>query len=253
MDIFSSGPNTGNVLVTIGLVVALLVISSRAKMLDTTGANTAAVLGLIVGGLGHWTWLLILLGFLLSSHKATKWRFDEKKRLGLSESNDGHRGWTNVVANGAIPGLICLYAYLSDDWNTVVWLFGAAVAVAASDTFASEIGCLDPRVRMITTFKPCEQGENGGFSPNGQLAAAAGSAVVAVLTFCAWWITSSDTSALNGLQLLGVLSVIGWLGCQIDSYLGALLENRGYMSKGAVNASAISGGVVLMYAYLGAL
>lgn len=253
MDIFSSGPNTGNVLVTIGLVVALLVISSRAKMLDTTGANTAAVLGLIVGGLGHWTWLLILLGFLLSSHKATKWRFDEKKRLGLSESNDGHRGWTNVVANGAIPGLICLYAYLSDDWNTVVWLFGAAVAVAASDTFASEIGCLDTRVRMITTFKPCEQGENGGFSPNGQLAAAAGSAVVAVLTFCAWWVTSSDTSALNGLQLLGVLSLIGWLGCQIDSYLGALLENRGYMSKGAVNASAISGGVVLMYAYLGTL
>ena len=253
MDIFSSGPNTGNLLVTVGLVVALLVISSRAKMLDTKGANTAAVLGLIVGGLGHWTWLLILLGFLLSSHKATKWRFDEKKRLGLSESNDGHRGWTNVVANGAIPGLICLYAYLSDDWNTVVWLFGAAVAVAASDTFASEIGCLDPRVRMITTFKPCEQGENGGFSPNGQLAAAAGSAVVAVLTFCAWWVTSSDTSALNGLQLLGVLLIIGWLGCQIDSYLGALLENRGYMSKGAVNASAISGGVVLMYAYLGTL
>ena len=253
MDILSSGPNMGNLLVTIGLVVALLVISSRAKMLDTKGANTAAVLGLVVGGLGHWTWLLILLGFLLSSHKATKWRFDEKKRLGLSESNDGHRGWTNVVANGAIPGLICLYAYLSDDWNTAVWLFGAAVAVAASDTFASEIGCLDPRVRMITTFRPCEQGENGGFSPNGQLAAAVGSTVVAVLTLLTWWMTGSDTTAVNGLQLLVVLSVIGWLGCQIDSYLGALLENRGYMSKGAVNASAISGGVVLMYAYLGAL
>lgn len=253
MDILSSGPNMGNLLVTIGLVVALLVISSRAKMLDTKGANTAAVLGLVVGGLGHWTWLLILLGFLLSSHKATKWRFDEKKRLGLSESNDGHRGWTNVVANGAIPGLICLYAYLSGDWNTAVWLFGAAVAVAASDTFASEIGCLDPRVRMITTFRPCEQGENGGFSPNGQLAAAVGSTVVAVLTLLTWWMTGSDTTALNGLQLLVVLSVIGWLGCQIDSYLGALLENRGYMSKGAVNASAISGGVVLMYAYLGAL
>ena len=83
------------------------------------------------------------------------------------------------MANGAIPGLICIYAYLSDDWDTIVWVFGAAVAVAASDTFASEIGCLDPRVRMITTFKSCEQGENGGFSPNGQLAAAAGSSVVA--------------------------------------------------------------------------
>ncbi|MEC8151224.1 MAG: DUF92 domain-containing protein, partial [Candidatus Thermoplasmatota archaeon] len=74
MDVFSSGPNTGNLLVTVGLVGLLLVLSSRARMLDTKGANAAAVLGLIVGGLGHWTWLLILLGFLLSSHKATKWR-----------------------------------------------------------------------------------------------------------------------------------------------------------------------------------
>ncbi len=253
MDIFSSGPNTGNLLVTSALVMFLLVMSSRAKMLDSMGSKAAAGLGLVVGGLGHWTWLLILLGFLLGSHKATKWRFDDKKALGLSESSDGHRGWTNVVANGAIPGLICIYAYLSGDWTTVVWVFGAAVAVAASDTFASEIGCLDPRVRMITTFKTCEQGENGGFSPNGQLAAAVGSSVVAVLTYIAWMLTTADTNATNGIQLGAVLAVVGWLGCQIDSYLGALLENRGYMSKGAVNASAITGGVIIMFAYLTSL
>lgn len=253
MDVFSSGPNPGNLLVTLGLVVFLLVMSSRTKMLDAKGANAAAILGLIVGGLGHWTWLLILLGFLLGSHKATKWRFEDKKALGLSESSDGHRGWTNVVANGAIPGLICVYAYLSEDWETVVWLFGAAVAVAASDTFASEIGCLDTRVRMITTLKPCKQGENGGFSPNGQLAAAVGSAVVAVLTLLTWWLTTPAASVANGLQMGGMLAFIGWLGCQIDSYLGALLENRGYMSKGAVNASAITGGVLLMAAYMASL
>ena len=253
MDVFSSGPNPGNLLVTLGLVLFLLVMSSRTKMLDAKGANAAAILGLIVGGLGHWTWLLILLGFLLGSHKATKWRFEDKKALGLSESSDGHRGWTNVVANGAIPGLICVYAYLSEDWETVVWLFGAAVAVAASDTFASEIGCLDTRVRMITTLKPCKQGENGGFSPNGQLAAAVGSAVVAVLTLLTWWLTTPAASVANGLQMGGMLAFIGWLGCQIDSYLGALLENRGYMSKGAVNASAITGGVLLMAAYMASL
>ncbi len=253
MDVFSSGPNLGNLSVTLGLVVFLLVMSSRTKMLDAKGANAAAMLGLIVGGLGHWTWLLVLLGFLLGSHKATKWRFEEKKALGLSESSDGHRGWTNVVANGAIPGLICLYAYLSEDWETVVWLFGAAVAVAASDTFASEIGCLDTRVRMITTLKPCKQGENGGFSPNGQLAAAVGSAVVAVLTLLTWWLTTPAASVADGLQMGGVLAFVGWLGCQIDSYLGALLENRGYMSKGAVNASAITGGVLLMATYMASL
>jgi uncharacterized protein (TIGR00297 family) len=249
MDVFTSGPNTGNLLVTVGLVLLLLFLSTRARMLDATGSKAAAVLGLIVGGLGHWTWLLILLGFLLSSHKATKWRFEEKTALGLCESSDGHRGWTNVVANGAIPGLICIYAYLSDDWETVIWLFGAAVAVAASDTFASEIGCLDPRVRMITNFKPCLQGENGGFSPNGQLAAAVGSTVVAALTFLAWWVTSLSTDD-TGVQFAIALAVIGWLGCQIDSYLGALLENRGYLTKGSVNALAISGGVAMMAAYL---
>jgi len=249
MDVFVSGPNTGNLVVTVGLVALLLVLSSRARMLDATGSKAAALLGLIVGGLGHWTWLLILLGFLLSSHKATKWRFDEKTALGLCESSDGHRGWTNVVANGAIPGLICIYAYLSEDWTNVVWIFGAAVAVAASDTFASEIGCLDPRVRMITTFKPCQQGENGGFSPNGQLAAAVGSSVVASLTALAWWLTV-DAGEAEAMQLTGMLALIGWLGCQIDSYLGALLENRGYLTKGSVNALAITGGVVLMGAYL---
>jgi uncharacterized protein (TIGR00297 family) len=249
MDVFVSGPNTGNLVVTVGLVALLLVLSSRARMLDATGSKAAALLGLVVGGLGHWTWLLILLGFLLSSHKATKWRFDEKTALGLCESSDGHRGWTNVVANGAIPGLICIYAYLSEDWTNVVWIFGAAVAVAASDTFASEIGCLDPRVRMITTFKPCQQGENGGFSPNGQLAAAVGSSVVALLTALAWWLTV-DAGEVEAMQLTGVLALIGWLGCQIDSYLGALLENRGYLTKGSVNALAITGGVVLMGAYL---
>jgi len=249
MDVFVSGPNTGNLLVTVGLVAVLLFLSTRARMLDATGSKAAALLGLVVGGLGHWTWLLILLGFLLSSHKATKWRFDEKTALGLCESTDGHRGWTNVVANGAIPGLICIYAYLSEDWTNVVWIFGAAVAVAASDTFASEIGCLDPRVRMITTFKPCLQGENGGFSPNGQLAAAAGSSVVALLTALAWWVTVDDGQA-NAIQLTGALAAVGWLGCQIDSYLGALLENRGYLTKGSVNALAITGGVALMAAFL---
>jgi len=102
---------------------------------------------------------------------------------------------------------------------------------------------------MITTFKPCQQGENGGFSPNGQLAAAVGSSVVALLTALAWWWTV-DTSEAEAMQLTAVLALIGWFGCQIDSYLGALLENRGYLSKGSVNALAITGGVVLMGAYL---
>ena len=44
---------------------------------------------------------------------------------------------------------------------------------------------------------------------------------------------------------------IGFLGCQIDSVLGAVLENRGFLTKGSVNAISIISGVLLMWLYLG--
>ena len=105
VDIMQPGLSEGNLAVTFAIVVVLTLISERFKVLDRLGIYAAATLGLIVGALGHWTWLIILLGFLATAHKATKWRFDEKLEKGLSESLDGHRSWGNVVANGGLPGL----------------------------------------------------------------------------------------------------------------------------------------------------
>ena len=178
MDFTTGGFVDGNLLITSILIVGLIAASLRANILDKQGIIAAALLGLFVGFLGHWTWLLLLLCFLLSSHIATKWRFEEKTERGLNESTDGHRGWVNVAANGGMPALVALLTFLVDDWESGLWMFAAAVAVATSDTWASEIGCLDHRVRMITTLKPCEAGVNGGFSPNGQLAAAAGGSLL---------------------------------------------------------------------------
>ena len=48
-----------------------------------------------------------------------------------------------------------------------------------------------------------------------------------------------------------MVAVIGWLGCQVDSILGAVLENRGLMNKGTVNAAAITFGIIAMWWYLG--
>lgn len=241
MDIMQPGLTEGNLLVTFGIVGVLVLISEKYRVLDRLGVYAAAALGLVVGGLGHWTWLVILLGFLGTSHKATKWRFDEKTAKGLSESSDGHRSWGNVVANGGLPGLVAIISWLLGDHENGLWIFAASVAVAASDTFASEIGCLDERVRMITTMKKCEPGLNGGFSPNGQMAAFVGSSIIAVLAFL------SD----QDVELTILVAVIGWLGCQVDSVLGALLENRGLMTKGTVNAAAITSGIIAMWLYLG--
>ena len=137
--------------------------------------------------------------------------------------------------------MVAIIAFILDDDENGLWLFSAAVSVAAADTFASEIGCLDDRVRMITTMKKCEAGLNGGFSPNGQIAALVGSTIIAVLAFV----------SEQNLELAALVAIIGWLGCQVDSVLGAVLENRGMMTKGTVNAAAITFGIIVMWWHLG--
>ncbi|MBT7460652.1 MAG: DUF92 domain-containing protein, partial [Euryarchaeota archaeon] len=116
MDVLTGGFNEGNLIVTVIIILALVVGSSKAKMLDSAGVASAAFIGLVVGVMGHWTWLLILLAFLLASHKATKWRFEEKKIRNMSESDDGHRGWINVLANGGLPAIVAAVAFFQDDW-----------------------------------------------------------------------------------------------------------------------------------------
>ena len=250
MDFTSGGFVSGNIVVTTLLIIGLVAASLRARILDKNGVIAAALLGFFVGCLGHWTWLLLLLCFLLSSHVATKWRFEEKTERGLNESSDGHRGWINVAANGGMPALVALLAFVLEDWDHGLWMFAAAVAVATSDTWASEIGCLDDRVRMITTLKPCEAGVNGGFSPNGQLAAASGGILIGASALVAGLVMFS-LELSDGLLLAGIVAGLGFLGCQIDSVLGAVLENRGFLTKGSVNALSIIAGVALMWLYLG--
>ena len=234
--------STESIIITSVLVLGLVIAATKANILDKNGIIAAALLGLIVGGLGGWYWLLTLLIFLLTSHKVTKYRFAEKKERGMSESDDGHRGWQNVLANGGLAGLVSIISFLfgSEDLGSGYVVFACAVSVAAADTFASEVGCLDDRVRMITTMKKCEPGVNGGWSPSGQAAALIGSLIIAL--FSIPYLYLIDFNIANGLVLI---TGIGWLGCQIDSVLGATLENRGFLTKGTVNALSITCGIIL--------
>ena len=44
----------------------------------------------------------------------------------------------------------------------------------------------------------------------------------------------------TGLLKVVLVAIIGWLGCQMDSLLGAVFENRGYLTKGGVNGISIT-------------
>ena len=238
------GFNQTNLLISVALVMILMVISRIRKILNESGTWAAAIMGLVVAIGGHWTWLVTLLAFLSAGFFVTRWRYDEKKEMGFNEGEDGERDWTNVISNGGVPMLISLYAFITEDWQELLPIFVASVAVATSDTFASEVGCLDKRVYMITTLKKCEPGLNGGFSPNGQIAALVGALLISLVATALGMLVGAEALS-SPVEFIASISIIGFLGCQVDSLLGALLENRGYIGKGTVNTLAIATGAII--------
>ena len=231
--------------ISIALVSALLIVSMAKDLLDLGGIIAALVVGLTISILGHWTWLIVLMTFLIVGSFATKWRFLEKSKISAEEANDGIRGWRNVLANGGIASIVAVGNYISGGHEWAYFLLCSAVSVAASDTLASEIGSLDPRTRIITTLEAVPAGTNGGMSPTGTLAAFYGALLISVV--------STVLGAINGdmnppALFFSFVILIGWIGCQVDSILGALLENRGFIGKHSVNfLSTLSGSLFALF------
>jgi uncharacterized protein (TIGR00297 family) len=146
------------------------------------------------------------------------------------------------VAGGLTPPLI--------SGTSLTVLYAAALAFGASDTFASEFGVLAGRARSILTFRPVEPGTNGGVSGLGELAALLGAFSTAIIALGLFVVTGTHLSSYY--LLIGVATFSGFVGCQIDSVLGELFENRGYLTKhgtnvlGMLSAIAIAGTFVLL-------
>ena len=232
---------TDDQMISIILVSALLLVSKLRDMLDSSGLLAAMGVGLTVSLLGHWTWLVILVVFLFVGSMATKWRFEEKRALSIQESNEGARGWRNVMANGAAASLVAVLAWFGEgDWYFLA--VACSVSVALSDTLASEIGSLDPRTRSIITLEAVPPGTNGGMSPTGTAAALLGALLIAAVSVLLAPVYGEPMSAAS---IFVVVTIVGWLGCQVDSILGELLENKGYIGKHTVNFLATLSGAAM--------
>lgn len=211
------------------------------RVLDLLGSLLAFVLALAIllapglDGFAGFRWLALLVLFVLVGFVITKLFWDRKRAAGVTEGKKGVRGWRNVAANGLVPaGLALLTAVL--DPELVLVGFATAVATASSDTFASELGVLSTDTYLIVNpKKPVSPGTNGGVSNWGHLMALAGALVPTVVAI-----------PLIGLPwtVAWVPVIAGFLGCQVDSVLGALFEEErgrvyGFMTKSDVNFLSI--------------
>jgi uncharacterized protein (TIGR00297 family) len=190
----------------------------RLRSLGRSGAWGALLVGTIIFGLGGWRWAVLLLAFFISSSALTRTFATRKAALNEKFDKGGRRDLGQVLANG---GIASIFAGLHFFFPQVSWTwvaFAASLAAVNADTWATELGVLNPSMpRLITSWKPVERGTSGGISVYGTLAAAGGAALIAVLAGLVR--ASGNFWIVTGIAILG-----GLLGSLFDSFLGATVQ-----------------------------
>ncbi len=194
----------------------------RARSLSKSGAWGALLTGTLIFGVGGWQWAVLLLGFFISSSLLTRLFGRRKASLNEKFEKGGQRDLAQVLANG---GVGALFAALSPFFPASPWTwvgFAASLAAVNADTWATELGVLNPHLpRLITTGKPVERGTSGGVSLYGTLAATAGAGFIALLAVL---VTPSLFSFFSPILLFAFLTLAGLIGALFDSLLGATVQ-----------------------------
>ena len=209
-----------------GLILATIVayLAYRAHSLNRSGAFAATVVGTVIFGIGGWQWAVLLLTFFITSSGLS--RAFKKRKASLDEKfSKGHeRDAGQVFGNG---GLATLFAALHAVYpeSILPWIgFAASLAAVNADTWATELGVLNPTPpRIITNLsKRVEKGTSGGISLFGTLASLSGSALIA---FLAVYISPGIAPITNYFLLI---TTAGLAGSLFDSLLGATVQAMYY-------------------------
>ena len=207
------------------VIVGILIYIKGA--LDLLGSIFMIIMGILIIFTAGFNWLLLIFAFLILGLVFTKYKHEYKKGMGIYE---GTRSVKNVISNGIVPFVMAAFGNYAG--------FIGSIAVATSDTLASEIGVVDKNPRLITTFKKVPPGTDGGISPLGTAAGIVGAGIIGIIAYLLG-ISADPFTALK----IAVIS--GTFGCFIDSILGAVLESRNYLTNEHVNLLATVSGAIL--------
>ena len=214
----------------IGAGIAALAYLARA--LNRSGAVAAGILGTIVFGLGGVGWAVVLLTFFISASALSKTLDAKKSEINQNFAKGSRRDAGQVLANGGVGGaLVLLYVLVkfiqpNSEWLPLLWLgFAASFAGANADTWATELGVLNPRNPvLLRTFRRVPRGTSGAISLVGTLSALAGSALVAGAAALSTGLGWTPSVGVPLWQQFGVIAFAGWLGAWVDSFLGATFQ-----------------------------
>jgi uncharacterized protein (TIGR00297 family) len=198
------------------LAGAIALAAYRARSLSARGAAAATAVGTISVAAG-WDWGVLLVTFFLSSSLLSRFGATIKEaRVSGLVAKGGARDATQVLANGGIFAASAALSLLAP-WRGWAAVGAGALASAAADTWATEIGTLvGRRPRLLTTFRPVSTGVSGGVTAAGLLASGAGALFMASIAWLLHWPAPVAMAAFVG----------GVTGALADSLVGALWQSR---------------------------
>jgi uncharacterized protein (TIGR00297 family) len=208
------------------LIVVIGLITYWRKALDLFGSIFMIIMGIIIIFTAGANWLMLIFIFLLLGLISTKYKHQYKKDIGVYE---GTRSLKNVISNGIVPFVMAAFGNYGG--------FIGSIATATADTLASEVGVVE-QPRLITTFKKVPPGTDGGISIVGTAAGIIGAGIIGVSAYILGIFPDPFVT-------LKVSIIAGTVGCFVDSILGAVLEQRNYISNEYVNLIATITGAAL--------
>jgi uncharacterized protein (TIGR00297 family) len=171
---------------------------------------------------------------------STRLGYRRKLALGIAERREG-RSWWQILANLAVAAVAAVAFSISGDRRWLVAIV-AALAEAATDTVASEVGQFrGSDARLITTWRLVPAGTDGGVTPLGSIAGATAGLAIAAIAIA---------GGLLSPRQLWIPVVAGAAGMFIDSLLGATLQRRGWIDNQTVNLISTFAAAALAYTVL---
>jgi uncharacterized protein (TIGR00297 family) len=230
-------PGSGKSMTLALLVSAIFAICAwLVRAVDLGGAFTGAVIAFIFVSRG-WQVFALLLALFGMTFLATRFCVAAKEPKGRSQDASG-RAASQVIAN-LLVAAACLA--VREAGPAMVAAAIAALAEAAADTVSSEIG--EPssaRAYLVTSLRKVPAGTNGAITLWGSLSGIGAATWMAVLA----WMLHLVTPAVAG-----VVGLCGSAGMFFDSFLGATLERRGWLTNDWVNllGTAATAGAALLF------
>jgi uncharacterized protein (TIGR00297 family) len=264
MDAFLDG-SFADLALSIVVVIVFAFVAWRLQTITGPGAVVMSCMGLVILYVGGWHWLLPMVAFFGTSVMFS--RIPVEGRLPHKP-----RDVWQVLANGGLATLgVVLAVVWHGQWRLVDSLafYAGAVAAATADTWATELGTrFGGQPRDIITGRSLLHGQSGGITSVGTFAAACGALFIGLIA------VTIPPDLPNDWIALGHVTLAGWLGAMLDSFLGAAMQihyrcricgeetespvhcetsaavRRGFLSNNQVNWACCAAGALATLAFV---